>query len=380
MSDVYEILAICLEEIEKGADIDSVLFRYPTYASELRPLLEAAVKAIKVDVPDPSEAVIRRNRARILQHAAQLRESKVRITTRRLWSVPLRRALVTLVVVGVLFISGTGLVRAASMTLPGDNLYPVKRTWEDVHVLFTFDLQAREALEVEHENERLQELKQLFMSGRSVQVDFSGLVTRQSENLWLVSGVAVAISAQTEIPVQPIVEGNAIRVVGITQSDGAVLAQRIELLPAGVPLPEVEDDESFEPTNEDSESETPDVTETPASTFEPTYQSLHGSIQSINGNIWVVNGQIMNVSAARIRERPHVGDNIRVKGYFDANGLFIVTKIEASESNSSSGGDSVSEDNNDPDGVEDNHNNEDDHEDDHQEDNPDDDSRDGSHE
>jgi hypothetical protein len=34
------------------------------------------------------------------------------------------------------FVSGTGLVRAAT-TLPGDNLYPVKRTWEDVLVLLT---------------------------------------------------------------------------------------------------------------------------------------------------------------------------------------------------------------------------------------------------
>src|SRR5215216_5229074 len=130
--------------------------------------------------------------------------------------------------------------------LPGDNLYPVKRTWEDILLLFTFNLQNREALEVEHENERLHELKELFTEGRSVEVDFSGLLTRQNGDLWLVTGIPVAISTQTRLPMQPIAEGDAVHVVGITQGDGAVLAQRIELLPAGVPLPELDDDDSIE--------------------------------------------------------------------------------------------------------------------------------------
>jgi hypothetical protein len=57
----------------------------------------------------------------------------------------LRRVLVSLAVIVALFVSSTGLVRAATTTLPGDNLYPVKRTWEGVLVLFTFDIQARQA-------------------------------------------------------------------------------------------------------------------------------------------------------------------------------------------------------------------------------------------
>src|SRR6476620_2900288 len=135
MSEIYELLEICLQDIEKGASLDSVLSRYPDQVADLRPLLETAMKAIRVPVPDPSSEVIRRNRAKVLQHAAELREAKVqRAPARRLWSVSLRRALVTLVVIGILFMSSTGLVRAASTTLPGDQLYPVKRTWEDVLV------------------------------------------------------------------------------------------------------------------------------------------------------------------------------------------------------------------------------------------------------
>ncbi len=344
MSELYDILEKCLQEIEKGADLDSMLFRYPAYASELRPILETAMKAIRATAPDPSTAVVQRNRARLLQQAAEIREANAHKKARRLWAVPLRRVLVTLVVVAALFVSSTGLVRAASSTLPGDNLYPVKRTWEDVHVLLTFDTQTRAALEVEHENERLNELKNLFAAQRSVLVDFSGQVTRQSENLLLVSGIAVAISSQTALPAASIAVGNAIHVVGTTQQDGAVLAQRVELLPAGEPLPEVKDEDSFSPAPENSDNasggDASNPGENPASTSKPKYQSFQGDVQSINGNIWVVNGQIMNVASARIKGNPRVGKSAKVAGYYDANGLFIVTRVEFGNGGSGNGGNS----------------------------------------
>jgi hypothetical protein len=341
-------------------------------------MLETAMKAARVPVPDPSSEVIRRNRAKVLQHAAELREAKAQpASARRIWSAPLRRALVGLVVVIALFMSSTGLVRAASATLPGDQLYPVKRTWEDVLVAFTLNNQSRNALEVEHENERLNELNELFVKGRAAQVDFSGLVTRQNGDLWLVAGIPVAVSAQTDFSNQSIVVGSAVHVIGTTQKDGAVLASKIELLPSGVPLPKVSDDDSSEiehensgpsnPSGEDnsgrgSDDESPNVnaTQTPrpesesesgsnsSSTSEPRDQLVSGVVQSINGNILVVNGQILNVSTAQeVKGTPRVGASVKVEGYYDANGLFIVTKIEFSGGDSS--GDSTS-------GSNDNHN------------------------
>ena len=177
MNNLYEVLETCLQNLEQGADIETVLRRYPELADELRPILEASLNAKKMAVPVPAADVVRRNRAKVLQRAAQMREGKAKVQARRLWSVPLRRALVTLVVLVMLFASGTGLVRAASNTLPGDQLYPVKRTWEDVLLAFTFNMQQRDALEVEHENERIQELQDLFAEGRLARVDFAGSVT-----------------------------------------------------------------------------------------------------------------------------------------------------------------------------------------------------------
>jgi uncharacterized membrane protein YgcG len=232
-----------------------------------------------------------------LQHAAQMREAKSR-SSQRLWFASLRRIAVTLAVVLLLFVSGTGLVRAASTTLPGDNLYPVKRTWEDVLLLFTFNLQEREALEIEHENERLHELMELFAKGLSEEVDFAGTVTSQNGNEWIVNGVRVLISDQTEVREGPIMIGSAVRVHGPTQGKGIVLAERIRVLSSDERLPEVEyhdeeedDDEESTPPSEDNSSpgsgqETPRVEETNTpETDNSNSGSGDGNDSSINENL-----------------------------------------------------------------------------------------------
>ncbi len=229
MNNLYEALEICLQDIEQGADIDTVLFRYPELADQLRPILEASAKAKSITVPAPPVDLVRHNRARVLQHAAQLRESNA-ASSQRIWFASLRRIAVTLAVVVVLFMSGTGLVRAASDTLPGDNLYPVKRTWEDVQLFLTFNSRAREVLEVEQENKRVHEVMELFAKGRSAEVDFRGVITSQNGNEWVVAGVRVLLSNETEIRDQGIGVGSMVRVRGVTQENDIVLAERIRLL------------------------------------------------------------------------------------------------------------------------------------------------------
>jgi hypothetical protein len=251
MNNLYETLEICLQDIEKGADVESVLFRYPDLADELRPILEASAGAKRMAVPAPSPDVVRRNRAKVLQHAAQLRGGKAR-SSQRIWFASLRRIAVTFAVVTVLFVSGTGLVGASSNTLPGDNLYPVKRTWEGVRLLFTFDPLEREALESEHENERLHEVQEVLAAGRSTEVDFNGVVTTQHGNEWVVAGVRVLISGQTELRDQGITIGSSVRVRGITQGDNTVLAERIRLLSSEENLPQVEDGHESEGGNENN--------------------------------------------------------------------------------------------------------------------------------
>lgn len=377
MNNVYDTLEICLQELEKGADVETVLFRYPEHADELRPLLEAAARARGHSAPDPSPEVVHRSRAKVLQRAAQMREAQAH-TSRRMWSVPLRRALVSLAVILVLFLTGTGLVRAASATLPGDNLYPVKRTWEDIRLLFIINTQAREALEIEHENERLEELYELFAKGRTAKVDFAGFVTRQNGELWLVSKIPVVITSQTDVRDPSIGVGSAIRVRGYSQPDGTVLADRVELVPAGKALPRADDDElpEIEQEETDNENEAGEdrsgrgsgsepgdgkVTQTPRAISTAEKRSLNGIVDSISGTILVVNGQPLNIASAEVKGTPRVGASVKAEGYIDARGVFIVTKIEFLKSGSGQDGDSNSnvhtgDDSNNNDGSDDNRN------------------------
>lgn len=358
MNDLYEALEICLRELEQGADVETVLSRYPGLADELRPILEGSFHARSMAVAAPAPEAVRRSRAKVLQHAAHMREAKAQ-SSQRMWFASLRRVVVTIAVVAALFMSGTGLVRAASTTLPGDNLYPVKRTWEDVLLLFTFNLQDRAALAIEHENERLYELEELFAEGRSAEVDFSGRVIEQSENELIVNGVRVVISTQTEVRDGPISVGSAVRVRGWTQGNDTVLAERIRLLSSDDQLPDVEheleienenDNQGSGNSNEDnsgpgSGSEDPTIAETPDLEPRPREETFEGVVSSIDNNILVVNGITLDISVAEeIRGIPAIGVPVKVEGYYDSNGIFIVIRIEFENDGSGSGNNNTIED------------------------------------
>ena len=240
MNNLYEALEVCLQDVELGTDIETSLLRYPDLADELRPIIETSIQAKGLAVPVPSENVMLRNRAKFLQRAAELRQGEVKSAPTLGWFSSVRRAAIALAVLVIIFLSGTSLVRASSTTLPGDNLYPVKRTCEDLALFFTFDSLKRNSLEAAYENERLEELYELIAQGRSAEVDFAGVVTQQNGSEWQVSGIRVIVSSQTDLHDGPVVVGDAIRVFGITQRDNSVLAERIDQLPPDAILPDLE--------------------------------------------------------------------------------------------------------------------------------------------
>ncbi|HXF86429.1 MAG TPA: DUF5667 domain-containing protein [Anaerolineales bacterium] len=367
MDRLYDALETCLNEIERGAEMDAALARYPDLADELRPLLELSIKTKKMAAPPPPQDTVIRTRAKVLQRAAQMRETN---TTRAL-SFPkpalLRRFAFILTIVITIFLSGTSLVRAASSTLPGDNLYPLKRTWENLTLFFTFDVQKREALEYEHENERLEELYELFARGRVAKVDFSGYVTHQDGTRWLVSGIPVVISAQTRLPDEPILIGAAVRVRGQTQDTGFVLAERIELLPPNAVLPKILEEEKHEEEEIEIEDEAGKGSEGGGPRVRPTktpkVESLEGVITSMNGSIWTISNALVDVSLAVIEGTPRLGVQAKATGYFAANGIFIAAKIEIEE-NGSEGSDSGSSGDGDDHGNDDDSNNDENNDDD----------------
>jgi len=338
MNNLYDILEICLQEMANGVDLATLLERYPDIAAEVEPLLSTASIAKLVAVPVPSLDVLNRNQAKVLRRFDQVWDAQ---PVARNWFPSLRLSAVAFMLLVIFLISGTSVVRAAYNSLPGDTLYSVKRSWEDASLFFTFNGQARENLEIEYRAERLEELNQLFTSGRTAEVDFFGVVTGQLSDEWRVSNISVIVSAQTELPKQAIKNGDTVHIFGVTRGDGFVLADKIDLISTGAVSPDqnTNDDQSgtqqsfatSEPGNENDSSEietaTPEI-ETPQPTVAPKIEKIEGTLISINQNNWKVNAFLVDVSSAEIVGTPAVGAGVKAEGYFAPDGLFIALQIE----------------------------------------------------
>lgn len=245
---LYNALEVCLNALETGADPGSVLNLYPELKEELAPLLDASRQARLLGAMEVPEAALRRGRARVLGHAAEIREASA--GSRRHGALFSFQRLALSLGIALLFLfSSTGLVRVSAGTLPGDNLYPVKRTWEDVRLLFVFDPDSREDLEIEFERERLHEVDELLAEGRHEPISFRGVVTKQNGDLWVVSGVPVQITPESRLPDRPVRPGTAVFLQGRTNAQGYVEAEFVELLESYHALP------TREPAEAESEEE-----------------------------------------------------------------------------------------------------------------------------
>ncbi len=347
MNELSDALQNCLQGIEDGQAMETVLARYPDLESKLRPLLELSVQARSLSEPAVPEDVKRRGRVRLLQQAAGMRESKRVPHTLRIPNFS--RAIITIGLVGALVLTSTGFVSASSGALPGDQLYPVKRTWEGVRLFFVFNPQEHDLLESEFDQERLNEIDELIGKKLTASITFTGLVTRQADGQWLVSGIPVSVASSTSPSFSAISDGAPVTIVGNTRSDGVVEAQQIQLLQPGGPLPPFEPSENNEPISggeqEDGNAATtpvPVITQAPPvvgsqnSTGQKSYQ-FSGVVQSMKGNVWVINGQSVYTDQAEITGVIKVGSVVKFDGNFDSGGRFVVTTVEdISGGNSSS--------------------------------------------
>lgn len=239
MTNLFDALEICLKEVERGAEVETVLVRYPDLADELRPILKTAVAAQYAAASEPSPEAFRRGRARVLQHAAEMREASApKRQPRRSFLFNIQRLALAFSLAAFLFVvSGAGLLNASASSLPGDRLYTVKRSWENVRLLFTLDPNNRSLLESQYYYERLSEVTRLLSEGREVPVQFAGMYT-QVGSLIYVSGVQVIVDENTSLPAGELTNGAAVLVSGQTNAAGWVVASSIQLLPDTITVPE----------------------------------------------------------------------------------------------------------------------------------------------
>jgi hypothetical protein len=137
-TDFDRVLNTCLDRLRVGEGLEDCLVRYPSYAERLAPLLRTATILHAPDGPSMSPDSFDVGKARLLARAVQLRKrrgnqpgSAWRIRVPGLLAGSRRLAVAS--VAGVLLLClvlSAGTVSAASASLPGDPLYPVKRATE----------------------------------------------------------------------------------------------------------------------------------------------------------------------------------------------------------------------------------------------------------
>jgi len=254
MSSEFDgILDVCLERLRAGASVADCLATYPQQAEVLRPLLILAADLQLVPVPQARPAAFVAGRQRMLA-ALDARElsgtqdssafferlvcygGQVCAGLQRLFAFRLARRLVLSVVLIVCVMGAPLLVAASSNSLPGDWLYPVKRSWESTRLFMTWDGGARQNLEEQLAQERRWEVQRLSELGRCCRVRFKGcLQAIQTEN-WMIEGLWVWLTDETIVKGQPQV-GALLEVQAVVQSDGVVRALQIGVLePPSTPM------------------------------------------------------------------------------------------------------------------------------------------------
>ena len=188
-----EILNECTERLLRGESVEQCLARYPEEATELEPLLRMALAA-----RETSSAVEPRPefKARV-RHAVQ---SQLRFEGRKpetkgipaLHWIPRWAAVAACVALLLVFVAG-GTVAASSNTVPGDTLYSVKTTTEQVQLKLTFSKTAKAKLQARFAERRVREMARLAEKGRTARL--STLATRFEAHLAKIEQLAAQIEA-----------------------------------------------------------------------------------------------------------------------------------------------------------------------------------------
>ena len=162
-----QVIDHCLDAVESGEmSVEECLAQYPGQADALAPLLHMAIGLRDSPRPIMSDTSVARLERTVIAHA-------VRLATRRATRQPAKKSIwrpllagralrmgATLVLV-VIIGSGAGTVAAASESLPGEPLYPVKRGIESVRLSLASE-ERRPELLANLVRERLEEVEELL--------------------------------------------------------------------------------------------------------------------------------------------------------------------------------------------------------------------------
>jgi hypothetical protein len=215
-----DIVDTCVDRILKGDTIEGCLERYPEHASELEPVLRAAVSVAGVRSIRPREEFHKTARARLLSSV------EGSLTGRRgLAGLGMRRGwVVAVAVILALLLVGGGTVTAASVnSLPGDLLYPVKTAGERVESFFTFGRENKASFHVRIAERRLREIEALAERHRLIPASVMEAMNSETDR-------AIDILRQNQVTRREVV----VKLVDLTAEQKSALRRVIESYPVEV--------------------------------------------------------------------------------------------------------------------------------------------------
>jgi hypothetical protein len=170
------ILDDSLEGIERGVlTRTQCLERYPEHRGELAVLLDAALILRSSKLPTPNPAYFRAGRARLMAKIEQEQQLTVVDRLGHFFqhlsgnSFRLRTASVALLLAFLFVMLSGGTMFASAHALPGDTLYPLKTTIEDLRLAVATD-EDESGLFEQFAERRMEEIQALLEAGRSDEV------------------------------------------------------------------------------------------------------------------------------------------------------------------------------------------------------------------
>ncbi|MBI2859049.1 MAG: hypothetical protein HYX90_08220 [Chloroflexi bacterium] len=163
MSKIETVLNECIERMQAGETIEQCLNSYPEDAAELESLLRTVVLFGRAAAVQPRPEFRAYAKAQVLL-SVRTRTMPKRATQG--WSMFRRGWVAAAASAFVIVISGSGTVLASSNSLPGDTLYPVKRTVEKAQLVLTPSDVGKAKLLANFADRRVKEMGDMVAAGR----------------------------------------------------------------------------------------------------------------------------------------------------------------------------------------------------------------------
>lgn len=275
--DFQSILDQCIGRIQAGESIKRCLADYPEMADELSPLLALSSDLVEIEPLTSTSQAVSAGRDAMFAAFDEVEEaSNVGLIQLGLFGW-LRETLsgsadsfsaapqlslvgrMAIVMIGI-FASAGVVANSSASSLPGDQLYPVKRLIEDTRLTLSASAEGRSDYQKFLAQRRRDEVEALQQAGRAAEVEFGGVIEEITAEGWVINGIEVKPLPELTGDQGPAV-GESVTVTSQVDPDGVITVNGVEIEPANSERP-IE----IVPTP----SPTANPTQTPTPTLLPT--------------------------------------------------------------------------------------------------------------